>query len=62
MARELEKKGRTKVGALIADPLRGEGRELFEKGWEEALHREEGVVRREMNGVHIETGMDLKAV
>ena len=59
---ELEKKGRTKVGALIADPLRGEERELFEEGWEEVLHREEGVVGRETNGVHIETGVDLKAV
>jgi hypothetical protein len=29
---ELEKKGRAKVGALIADPLRGDECELFEEG------------------------------
>ena len=61
---ELEKKGRTKVGRLIADPLRGEERGLFEEGWEEVLEREEKVVGREMNGVHIDidTGVDLKAI
>ena len=59
---ELEKKGRAKVGALIADPLRGEERKLFEEGWEEALRREEDVVGRETNGVHIDTGVDLRAI
>ena len=34
---ELEKKGQAKVRPLIADALRGEERELFEGGWEEAF-------------------------
>jgi coatomer subunit beta' len=62
VARGAGKKGRTKVGALIADPLRGEERELFEEGWEDTLHREEDVVGRETNGVHIDTGVDLMAM
>jgi coatomer subunit beta' len=59
---ELETKGRARVGALIADPLRGEEHGLFEEGWEQALHREEEVVGRETNGVHIDTGVDLRAI
>ena len=59
---ELEKKGRAKVGALVADPLRGDERELFEEGWEDALDREENIVGREPNGADIETGVDLKAI
>jgi len=59
---ELDKKGWAKVGALIADPLRGEGRELFEEGWEDTLHREDGTVGRETNGMHINIVVDLKAM
>ena len=43
--RELEKKGRAKVGALIGDPLRGEERELFEEAGRTHF--------RETNRVHI---------
>jgi len=59
---ELDKKGRAKVGALIGDPLRGEERELFEEGWEDTLHREEDIVGRETNGMHIGTMVDLKTI
>jgi coatomer subunit beta' len=58
---ELERRGRAKVAGLVADPLRGEEHELFEEGWEEALRREGEVVGKEMNGVYIDTGVDLKA-
>ena len=58
----MEKKNRAKVGALVADPLRGDERELFEEGWEDALDCEEEIVDRETNGVDVETGVDLKAI
>ena len=47
---------------LVADPLRGAEWELFEEGWKNALHSEEDVVGRKTNRVHIETGVDLKAI
>ena len=50
-----------KVGPLIANALTGEERELFEGGWGEALSLKEDVVARKTNGVHLGTGVDLKA-
>ena len=58
----MEKKNWAKVSALVADPLRGDERELFEEGWEGALEREEDIVGRETNGVDVETGVDLKVI
>ena len=59
---ELDRKGRAKVGTLIGNPLRGGERKLFEEGWEDTLHREEDIVGRETNGVHIDTVVGLKAI
>ena len=56
------KKDQAKGGPLIADALTGEERELFEGGLGEALSLKENVVARNMNGVHLGTGVDLKAI
>jgi len=43
-------------------PTCSEGRrELFEEGWEDMLHREDGIMGRATNG-HIDTVVDVKAM
>jgi len=43
-------------------PTQTGGSELFEEGWEDTLHREDGTAGRETNGMYIDNVVDLKAM